>query len=409
LHVALPGADLLVRRKPGVPIATLGVYLPRLAPDPASLAGLAALTVRASVRGAGGLAAPELAYAFERLGGSLASAVTGDWWGFGSTVHADRLAEAAVLLRLVLREPHLAADDIARERGLLVEEAQQAADDMFRYPFQLAFNAAFGDSGYGLPTLGLPETLAAIGPADVRRWHEENVSATRAVVVAVGDVDPADTADRLAGVFGDLPPRAAARARPPQAWIVDGVPATKVVAREKAQSALAMAFPGPSRRDRSRHAAEVWAAVASGLGGRLFEALRDRRSLAYTVLATSWQRGLGGALLTYIATSPEREEEAREAMLRELGRFVEEPVTPAELDQARNYLAGQAEVQRQSGGAVAGEILEAWLIGEGLEELADPGAAYRRVSADDVRAVAAECLRIERRAEGVVRGTGGGK
>ena len=183
----------------------------------------------------------------------------------------------------------------------------------------------------------------------------------------------------------------------------------RVVARDKAQAALAMAFPGPSRRDPDHAAAQVWGAVASGLGGRLFEALRDRRSLAYTVVATAWQKARGGALLTYIATSPEREEEAREEMLVELARFTREPVTDAELQQAVNYLAGQAEVSRQSGGAVAGEILEAWLAGSGLEELADPAAPFRAVEAEDVQRVAAASLDPARKAEGVVRGTGAGR
>jgi zinc protease len=181
-----------------------------------------------------------------------------------------------------------------------------------------------------------------------------------------------------------------------------------VVHRDKAQAALAMAFPGPSRRDADHAAAQVWGAVASGLGGRLFEALRDRRSLAYTVVATAWQKARGGALLTYIATSPEREEEAREQMLVELQRFANEPVAEGELRQAVNYLAGQAEVSRQNGGAVAGEILEAWLAAGTLEELDDPGAPFRAVTAEDVLRVAAS-LDPARRAEGVVRGTGAGR
>jgi hypothetical protein len=92
-----------------------------------------------------------------------------------------------------------------------------------------------------------------------------------------------------------------------------------------------------------------------------------------------------GALLAYIATSPEREEEAREEMLAELDRFTREPVEPGELAQAVSYLAGQAEVSRQNGSAVAGEILEAWLAGNGLGELADPGARFRAVTAADVQ------------------------
>ena len=167
-----------------------------------------------------------------------------------------------------------------------------------------------------------------------------------------------------------------------------------------------MAFPGPSRRSPDHAVAQVWGAVASGLGGRLFEALRDRRSLAYTVVATAWQKARGGALLTYIATSPEREEEARAEMLVELDRFTREPVAEAELRQAVNYLAGQAQVARQSGAAVAGEILDAWISGAGLEELDDPAAPYRAVTAADVQRVAAASLDPSRKAEGVVRGTG---
>jgi zinc protease len=146
--------------------------------------------------------------------------------------------------------------------------------------------------------------------------------------------------------------------------------------------------------------------MASGLGGRLFEALRDRRSLAYTVLASAWQKARGGALVTYIATSPERETEAREQMLVELDRFAEEPVAEAELRGAVNYLAGQAEVSRQNAASVAGEILECWIAAGSLEEMADPGAAYRAVTAEDVQRLAASSLDPARRAEGVVRGTG---
>jgi zinc protease len=290
----------------------------------------------------------------------------------------------------------------------MMAEAERVADDMFRYPFQLAFSAAYGEAGYGLPVAGLPHTLPAIAPADVRAWHGRALLAVRPVVVAVGEVDPERASEQLARAFGAHPARSPAGALQPVEWTAgfESEPPVRVVSREKAQVALAMAFPGPSRRDPDLAAAQVWAAVASGLGGRLFEALRERRSLAYTVVATAWQKARAGALLAYIATSPEREEEAREEMLLELDRFAREPVGPGELAQAVNYLAGQAEVSRQSGSAVAGEILEAWISGNGLAELADPAARFRAVTAADVQRVAAASLVPHRRAEGVVRGTG---
>ncbi|MGH7628653.1 MAG: M16 family metallopeptidase [Gemmatimonadales bacterium] len=409
LHVALPGADLLVRRKPGVPAVTLGLYLPRLEADPPTRAGLGALTARSAVRGAGALDAAGLAFAAERLGGTLGAVVAADWIGFGTTVLADRVGDAAGLLRLLYAEPALAEADLLTERSLMAAEAAQVVDDMFRYPFQLAFRSAFGEHGYGLPVGGLPETLAAIAPGDVRGWHADVVQRARPVIVAVGEIHPQRAADLLAAAFDDLPGRAATPLPPPHTWALGAAPLERAAAREKAQSALAMVFRGPERRNPRRHAADVWAAVASGLGGRMFEALRDRRSLAYTVMASSWQKGRAGALVMYIATSPEREEEARAAMLEELARFVREPLSDAELAQAVSYLAGQAEVRQQSGATVAGELLEAWLIGDGLDELADRGAPYRSVGAADVQDVAARYLVPAERAEGVVRGTGGGR
>lgn len=407
LHTPLPGSDLLVRRKPGVPLVTLGMYVPRLEFDPPALAGLGALTVRSSVRGAGELDAGQLAFAFERLGGTLGTTTAADWLGFGTTVLSEHLGEAAALLDLVFTVPRLGDTEIATERRLMTIEAEQVADDMFRYPFQLALAEAFGDAGYGLPPGGLPETLPAIAASDARAWHARALLGVRPVIVAVGDVDPEEATALLAGVFRDRPAVPDLRLTNLVPWVggrEDG--AVRMVEREKAQAALAMAFPGPTRHDPDRAAAEVWAAVASGLGGRMFEALRDRRSLAYTVMASSWQKGRGGALLTYIATSPEREDEARSAMVEELDRFTREPVSTEELSQGVNYLAGQTEVERQSGAAVAAEILEAWLIGNGLGDLEDPGALFRAVSRDDVLRVAGRYLQPARKVEGVVRGTG---
>ena len=122
----------------------------------------------------------------------------------------------------------------------------------------------------------------------------------------------------------------------------------------------------------------------------------------------SWQRGGAGSILSYIATSPEREDEARTEMLAELDKFRREPVTEVELAQAVNYLAGQSEVARQSSAAVAGEIVEAWIIGEGLQEIDDPGKRYRMVDAGQVMEMARRYLDPAVRVEGVVRGRAAG-
>ena len=245
LHVALPGADLLVRRKPGVPTVSLGLYVPRLEFEPPAQAGLGALAIRSALRGAADLDAGGLAFAAERLGGSLGAVLNSDWLGLGLTILSDRLPDAAALLDLVHRCPSLSDREVAAERDTLAAEARQLADDMFRFPFQLAFAAAFGDLGYGLPVAGLPETLTGLGPAEVRQWHERILLGARPVIVAVGDLDPQPAADRLAGVFESLPPRASSPLSANVGWALDSRPIERVVARDKAQTAVAMVFRGP--------------------------------------------------------------------------------------------------------------------------------------------------------------------
>ncbi len=401
LHVPLPGADLLLLRHSGVPLVSLGVYRRRSARETPETAGLGALAVRAAVRGAAGLSANALAQGFERLGGTVAPLVAADWFGFSTSVLAQHSVEAAQLLEGVLRSPALEAEEIARERVTLLEEAVQTADDMVRRPMQLALRGAFGDAGYGLPLHGLPESIPGLTAALVRDWHAGELRGGRSVCVAVGDLDPQRLAERLAAVFEATPashelPHAGATA-----WRGSGSRA--VEERTKRQTALALLFPGPSRLMPARFAAEVWSAVASGLGGRLFSVLREQRSLAYTVFASSWQRRGAGALLLYLATSPEREAEAREALLGELVRFHQQPTNADEVARAVSYLTGQIAVERQTAGALAAELADAWLVGTGLEELLDPAAEYRAVSADSIRALAASAFDPARAAEGVVR------
>ncbi len=407
LRIALPGVTLLLKHRPGVPLVSLGLYQRRHRAETRHEAGLAALAVRAAVRGAGDLDAGELALAFERLGGVLGPVVASEWFGFATSVLSIHAEAAVRLLDLVFRTPRFSPEEIGQEQKTLLESVIQDADDMSRYPVELAFRARFGPEGYGLPVQGVPESVGALDAAKVAEWHREALTAPRRqpVLIAVGDFDADRLGERLSELLGSFPPRQ-------EDWSpIAGDPATRsdrILAEERAkrQTALAMMFPGPTRNAPERFAAEVWAAIAGGLGGRLFVALRDRLSLAYVVRASVWQRGGAGAILAYLATSPEREEEALAAMGKELRRFADEPVPGEELDRAIRFLTGQILIGRQTVGAVAGEIAEAWLArGEaGLEELRDPTAGIQAVTAASVQQVAQTAFDEERSVLGIIRG-----
>jgi zinc protease len=145
------------------------------------------------------------------------------------------------------------------------------------------------------------------------------------------------------------------------------------------------------------------AGVASGLGGRFFDELRDKQSLGYTVHAFATERALAGVFASYIATSPEKEEVARRGLLDEFAKLRDERVTARELEQAQRYALGVHAIRQQSGAAVMAEIVDAYLFGR-LGELTEFESRVRAVTRDEMRAVARSYFVDDRRVEGVVRG-----
>jgi zinc protease len=179
----------------------------------------------------------------------------------------------------------------------------------------------------------------------------------------------------------------------------------RVEQREKAQTALALLFPGPARSDPARFAAAMIAGVASGLGGRFFDELRDKQSLGYTVHAFANERALAGTFGAYIATSPEKEDVARRGLLTEFAKLRTELVTTRELQQAQTYAIGVHAIRQQSGGAVLADMVDAWMFGS-LVELREFDQRVRAVTAEQMREVATRYFDEGRRVEGIIRGVG---
>ena len=220
-------------------------------------------------------------------------------------------------------------------------------------------------------------------------------------IAMVGDIDEEEAATIIAREFSLLSWRDDAGI-PQVQWPTHPRPASDT--RDKNQTALAMLFEGAARNDDARFAARVLSAVASGLGGRFFEQLRDKQSLAYTVSAFPIERRAGGAFGAYIATSPSREDEAREGLLAEFRRFFDEAPSDEEMERAQRYMIGTHAISQQSGASVMTDIVDAWMFGE-LHELDEYVSQVQRVTPAAVLRFARTYFDAERRAEGVVRGT----
>jgi zinc protease len=313
------------------------------------------------------------------------------------------VAAAIDLLGDVVQHATIPDAALETERAIALADVASLRDDMYRYPMRLATEAAFAGHPYATSALGGEESLRSITADDVRRWHATRVLGAPSVIAIVGDVDPDAIAAIAAREFGEL---RLGESEPIGAPEWPSSPVLAVEERDKAQSALALLFPGPARPDPARFAAQLLATIASGLGGRFFDELRDRQSLAYTVHAFASERTMAGAFVAYIATSPEKEEIARRGLLAEFAKLREQPVTDDELARAKTYTVGTHAIRQQSGGAVMGDVLDSWLFGHGLHELDEYIAHIRAVTAADIQALARKYFDEGRVVEGVVRGRG---
>jgi zinc protease len=337
------------------------------------------------------------------LGGTISASAGSDSFGWSFSIPQSRLAEALDLLGDVIQRPTMPADAFETERAVALSNVAMLRDDMYRYPTRLATSLAFRGHPYGNPAMGTEESLRTISAARARRWHRARVLTSPVVIGIVADVDVREAADMAALEFGALEPRPLPEIAKPR-W-----PEKKEVgveSRDKAQTAMTLVFPAPARTDGDRFAASLIATVASGLGGRFFDELRDRQSLAYTVNAAVSEKRLAGMFVSYIATSPEKEEIARAGLLAEFAKLRERPVEAEELSRAKEYTIGSHAISQESGGAVLGEMLDAWIFGAGLHELTDYDSRVRAVTAEEMLALARRYFDPARLVEGIVRGVG---
>ncbi|MBU6365746.1 MAG: insulinase family protein [Gemmatimonadetes bacterium] len=398
------GVPVLVLPRPQAPLVHVGVFQRGGALlDPAGEEGVARVMATALLGGSVHRSAAALAEAAEALGSSIGVNAGAEALSWSMSVPPGAVAEALTLLGEVVGAPAFPDERVETERALALAELARQRDDMARWPMRLAMEAAYGAHPYARSVVGTDLSLPAIGRAQVAAYHEAHVRQGAVVVAVSGPVEPSAVAALASAAFAgvtwrdDLAP-------PPVQW--PSAAQQRSESRHKKQTALALLFPGVGRRDLARFPAQVLSAVLGGLGGRLFEQLRGRQSLAYTVSAGPAVRRGGGHFAAYIATDPLREAEARDGLLRELAALTREPPTPEELARARQYLIGMDAIARQSGGAVLGELVDAWLFGEGVAERLDTPRQLAAVTAESVLACAQQGFRPEVVAEGIVRGTG---
>jgi zinc protease len=363
---------------------------------------LTGMMMRTSAKGTPSRDAAAIALATEMLGGAISSTVSSDLFAWKLTVPGRHFENGFDLLADVALEAAFPEEEVERERAVAIAELARLRDDMARMPIRIVMEGAFQGHPYGVSIQETEAALHAVDADRLRAWHRDRVRGGAPLVIVAGDLAPDRAANVAARAFANLPPAPHADVPPSPVWPLES--RRRVQERDRAQTALALGFPAPARNHPDVFALLVTANAISGLGNRLFEELRSRRSLAYSVNAYPIVRWLAGTFVAYIATSPEREDEARQALLEQLSGLVADGIGEDELARAKRYTIGTWRIQRQTNAAVLMEMAEAILLGRGIPEIREFEERVQQVRLHDVRRVVAQYLDEARAVEGVVRG-----
>jgi predicted Zn-dependent peptidase len=339
-----------------------------------------------------------LSEVIEGGGGSVNASTDRELTVYSARVPAEQALLALDVVAEMALRPLLRREDLVSEKPVIVDEIRMYVDSPSDHIFTLFDELLFGDHPLGREIAGSPRAVRRASHRSVvdhwARWYRPE----RLVLAVAGRIDH-DRVVRTAegwidgGAEASSPP-------PPAALQVAPTPAPpgarRIAFRRLGQGNLCIGMPGVSRADPDRWALDLLGAVlGDGMSSRLFLELRERRSLAYDVSTFSSLYADCGTFGVHAGFDPDQASRVLAAVIEQLDRVVNEPVSPAELDRARAYTRGRLELRMEESGAVAG-----WLgTGESLmpriltvEEVIERLDA---VSADDILRVARRVARPE--------------
>jgi predicted Zn-dependent peptidase len=341
--------------------------------------------------------------AIEGIGGSFNAATDRE-----STIYWVRVPRRearrgmAVLGELICR-PKLDADEIERERPIIVEEIRSYLDDPSELAQILFQQAMFGDGPLGREVCGDEAAINTLPGHALHDFWTAGYRPANVVVAVAGDISHAEAV----GLVDDTFSRGAAvpLATDPAPALPAG-PRTLVRSRPTSQAQLVVGVPGlPRDHPDSWTLAVLNAVLGDGMSSRLFLSVREQLGLAYDVGSGITEYADAGSLEVSAGVDPERLGPALTAILAELARLRDELVPADELERARTYIGGSLELRMEET-----RHLAAWLGGqEALHDrvltLDEALAEIGKVEAADVQRLAAELFRDEALRLAVVAGS----
>ncbi len=387
------GERVISERVPGVRSIAFGFWIGAGSRDePESKAGVSHFIEHMLFKGSSRYTALQIAELFDELGGEFNAATSRESTVVYARVPDTRLEHALDAMADMVFRPEFA--DVDSEREVVLEEIAMVEDTPHDLVHDLASTAVFGSHPLGRPVIGRADVIATVSPRALRSYHRRAYRGSNVVLAAAGNVRH----DRLVSLLeerrngsSEVDPllRKPARRSPR--------PGLAFQQKETEQYHVCLSGTGISLSDERRHAAAVLDAIVGGsASSRLFQEIREKRGMAYSVYSYSSQFAETGQVGLYVGTREENLPACLEIAVSELADIAGGNVRPDELHRAKENLKGRLLLSLESTSNRTVRLGRATVSGTPLLPIEEVLARFDSVSAGDVASLARELFDARR-------------
>lgn len=329
--------------------------------------------------------------------GSISNAFTShELTGYHIKAAKTYLDQSLDLLADIYKNSLLPGDEIERERQVIIEEMHKDRDTPTLYIWWVWERLLYGDQPAGWDVIGEEKVLRALPQQAFKDYFTHQYVASNTAVVVAGNFDEAQTIETVKRLFSGIRMEAPVRAK---AVLEEKqlVPALHIEYKETDQTHIALGFRGYDALHPKRYTAEVLATLLGGSwSARMWDRIREKLGLAYTVWSTHESYTNRGYLITYAGVDHPNVEKTIQAALEEYKKVREELVPEVELKRVKDYIRGTTLIGLEASNAVASFVgTEEMISGKPLT-IEEIFAKIEAVTPEDIRELAKEIIRPER-------------
>ena len=349
------GLRVTTERMPGVRSVALGIWVSAGSRDePNRIAGASHFLEHLLFKGTPTRSARQIAEAFDAVGGDLNAFTAREHTCFYARVLDRDLPMAVDHLCDMLQRSVLKKADFEAERQVILEEINMHEDTPDDLVHDLFSETLWAGHPLGRPVLGTIQTIGGTSRDQVKRFYRKHYVPANFVVAAAGNVDH----DRLVELVRDRTEAGRVAARGDAAWRLRVAgdapePSGRRLVRRRAieQAHIVLGTNGLSRSDPDRFAfGVVNNALGGGMSSRLFQEIREKRGLAYSVYSYHSMYAETGVFAAYAGTAPNRAEEVLSLIRLEVEDLAERGISKDELVRAKGHLKGSLVLSQDDPG-----------------------------------------------------------